>query len=73
MQEHTLYAVPFSLYSGKARSYLIKAGIPFREMAPSDPHYHERVLPQAGRQSLPTIELAEGTVVRDGTQIIDHF
>ncbi len=30
MQELTLYASPASLYSGKARSYLIKAGIPYR-------------------------------------------
>lgn len=73
MQEHILYAVPFSLYSGKARSYLIKAGVPFREISPADAHYHEQVLPKAGGQSVPTIELADGTVVRDGTRIIDHF
>jgi glutathione S-transferase len=73
MQELTLYAVPFSLYSGKARSYLIKAGVPYRELSPAVAHYQEKVLPRAGGRSIPVIELADGAVVRDGTRIIDHF
>lgn len=73
MQEHARYAVPFSLYSGKARSYLIKAGIRYRETSPANAHYQERVLPKAGGPSIPAIELADETVVRDGTRIIDHF
>jgi glutathione S-transferase len=73
MQELTLYASPVSLYSGKARSYLIKAGIPYREISPGNAHYREKVLPKAGGPSIPAIELADGTVVRDGTRIIDHF
>ena len=31
-QMHTLYASTHSLYSGRARSYQIKQGIPFREL-----------------------------------------
>jgi hypothetical protein len=73
MNHLVLYAVPFSLYSGKARSYLIKAGIPYREISPGDAHYQEQVLQKAGGPSIPAIELADGTVVRDGTRIIDHF
>ena len=73
MQELTLYASPVSLYSGKARSYLIKAGIPYREISPGNAHYREQVLPKAGGATMPTIELADGAVVRDGTRIIDHF
>ena len=30
-QTHTLYAITHSLYSGRARSYLIKNQVPFRE------------------------------------------
>ena len=30
---YTLYALPHSLYSGRARSYLIKQGITFRELS----------------------------------------
>ena len=70
----TLYGSPHSLYSGRARSYLIKAGIDYREQAFNTQHYRDEVLPKAGgRQGLPTIELEDGTVVRDGAAIIDHF
>ncbi|MEM8768965.1 MAG: glutathione S-transferase N-terminal domain-containing protein [Pseudomonadota bacterium] len=70
----TLYAAPQSLYSGRARSYLIKAGLDYREQAFNTQHYRENVLPKAGgRQSLPTIEMEDGTVVRDGAAIIDYF
>ncbi len=73
MQEVILYAAPASLYSGKARSYLIKAGIPYREIFPRTRHFHEVVVPKAGIMTLPTVELADGTVIRDSTRIIDHF
>ncbi|MCP4755266.1 MAG: hypothetical protein GY866_30755 [Proteobacteria bacterium] len=41
----TLYGTPFSLYTGKARAYLIKQGIPFRESAPNTRH---EALPRQG-------------------------
>lgn len=70
----TLYAVPHSLYAGRARSYLIKAGVAYTERAANSPHFHEVVKPKAGgRNSLPTVELADGTVIRDGAAIIDYF
>ena len=72
--EVTLYAVPHSLYSGRARSYLINAGIAYTEKAANSAHFHEVVKPKAGgRNSLPTVELVDGTVIRDGAAIIDHF
>jgi len=73
MQGVTLYAAPVSLYSGKARSYLIKAGIPYRELPPGGTHFRGRVLPRAGGATMPTAELPDGGVVRDSTRIIDHF
>ena len=73
MSHATLYAAPVSLHSGKARSYLIKAGIPYREQMPGSAHFAEKVLPRAGGMSMPTIELADGRVIRDSTKIIDHF
>lgn len=69
----TLYGTPLSLYTGKARAYLIKAEIPYREITIADPHYREVVLPKAGTGSIPTIEMTDGSVIRDGTQIIEHF
>ena len=63
-----------SLYTGRARSYLIKAGLDYRETPPTSSHFLNAVLPKAGgRRSLPTIELPDGTVIRDGVAIVDHF
>ena len=73
-QPATLYGVPMSLYTGRARSYLIKNGIPYVEEPCVSPHYYDVVLPKAGgRRSMPTLELADGTVIRDGVAIVDHF
>jgi glutathione S-transferase len=70
----TLYGTPLSLYTGKPRSYFIKAGLDYRETAATTAHYSEVVLPGAGnRRGIPTIETAAGEVIRDGTAIIDHF
>ena len=70
----TLYAAPQSLYSGRARSYLIKAGVAYRERSFMSQHYNENVLEKAGgRRSAPTIEMEDGTVIRDGAAIIDHY
>jgi len=78
MEDHidtvTLYGTPLSLFTGRARSYLIKAGIDYRETTPTSTHYAKHVVPKAGgRQGMPTIELANGTVIRDGAAIVDHF
>lgn len=70
----TLYGAPFSLYTGRARSYLIKAHVPYRETIPITEHYIKNVIPAAGnRQSLPTLELPDGEIIRDSVAIIDHF
>lgn len=69
-----LYGAPFSLFTGRARSYLIKAHVPYRETMPITEHYIKNVAPAAGdRQSMPTLELPDGEIIRDGVAIIDHF
>lgn len=74
MQTVTLYGVAHSMYTGRGRSYLIKAGIPYRETPPSSDHFLSVVVPKAGgRSSMPTVELENGDVIRDSTAIIDHF
>ena len=74
MDPTTLYGAPFSLYTGRARSYLIKAGIDYREEPHASAHFYESVLPKAGgRRGIPTIEFPDGSVIRDGVAIIDHF
>lgn len=69
----TLYGVKISMFTGKVRSYLIKQGIPFTEVAPVNAHFQSTVLPQLGRRIIPVIETAEGVVVQDTTDIIDFL
>ncbi len=71
--ENTLYGAPLSLYTGKARSYLIKNRIPYRELTPTTEHFAKKVLPAARQATMPTLETADGRVIRDSTAIIDHF
>lgn len=68
-----LYGAPFSLYTSKARSYLIKQRIPYRELAPVTDHYYKVVLPAVHRWRIPTLEFPDGTLLQDGTVIVDHF
>jgi glutathione S-transferase len=74
MKPITLYGGAFSLYTGRARSYLIKSRIDYREEPHASEHYYNIVLPKAGgRRGVPTVEFANGDVIRDGVAIIDHF
>ena len=69
-----LYGSPLSLYTGRPRSYFIKNGIDYREIAPTSQHYEDHVLPAAGgRRGMPTIEFPDGKVIRDSVAIVDHF
>lgn len=68
----TLYACPPSLFSGKARSYLRKVGLPFEERLQSHPDYAARILPAVGRFVIPVLE-ADGEIVQDTTEIIDFL
>jgi glutathione S-transferase len=68
-----LYAIPHSLYAGRARSYLFKAGIPFTEYSTGHESYKVNIVPKSKLRTVPTLETAEGQVIRDGAAIIDHF
>jgi glutathione S-transferase len=73
MKTITLYGTAGSLYTGKTRAYLIKAGIPYLEKSTSGEHYQKVVKPLAKTPSVPCIEFEDGQVIRDGTRIIDYF
>jgi glutathione S-transferase len=73
MSVHTLYGTALSLYTGKARSYLIKNGLPYQEVTPTTAHYEEYVLPRAKLRMMPTVETSDGIVIRDGAAIVEHF
>jgi glutathione S-transferase len=70
---HTLYAITHSLFSGRARSYLIKNGIPFQELSTGHESFKADVLPRARMPTIPTLVTPGGDVIRDGAAIIEHF
>ena len=70
---HTLYAITHSLYSGRARSYLIKQGIQFRELSTGHESFKAEVLPKGKLPTIPTLVTPAGEVIRDGAAIIEHF
>lgn len=72
-EPHTLYAITHSLYSGRARSYLIKQGIEFRERSTGHESFKAEVLPKGKLPTIPTLVTPQGEVIRDGAAIIEHF
>ena len=70
---HILYAMTHSLYSGRARSYLIKHQIPFHELSTGHESFKAEVLPKGKLPTIPTLVTPEGEVIRYGAAIIEHF
>jgi glutathione S-transferase len=70
---YILYAMTHSLYSGRARSYLIKHQIPFQELSTGHESFKAEVLPKGKLPTIPTLVTPEGEVIRDGAAIIEHF
>ena len=70
---YTLWGGPLSLYSGKARSYLIKKRIPYIERFPSHPDFPARVMPAIGLFVIPVLEAPDGTLVQDTTRIFEYL
>ncbi|MEY4238557.1 MAG: hypothetical protein RL339_1158 [Pseudomonadota bacterium] len=71
--QYILWATPHSLYAGKARSFLIKQGVPYREVSASDPEFLGQVIPQVGHMVIPVVRTPEGEILQDTTAIIDHI
>ena len=72
-EDHTLYGIAHSLYTGRARSYLIKNGIAFKELSTGHESFKAEILPKAKLPTIPTLLTAGGQVIRDGAAIIEHF
>jgi glutathione S-transferase len=71
MDPYVLYAMPASLYSGKARSFLRKHRIDYVERAPGDPRYSAEIEPVIGRWIIPVLQAPDGSIVQDTVDIID--
>lgn len=66
-----LYGSQFSLFTGKARSYLIKKGIPFEEITSTLSVYKNFIIPRTGVRYVPVIQTEDDVVIQDTTVIID--
>jgi glutathione S-transferase len=66
-----LWGTPHSLYTGKVRSYLIKKGLPFRELLLANPRFMAQVMPTIRLMVAPVVELSDGTMIQDSTDILD--
>ena len=70
---YRLYGTPGSLYTAKARSYLIKQHIAFENRAAGEPRFRSEIAPRIGRWIIPVLEADDGLLVQDGSDIIAHF
>ena len=68
-----LWGTPHSLYTGKARSCLIKKGLAFVERCPSHTDYKARVRPAVGMVTFPVLETPEGQFIQDSTDIVTYL
>jgi glutathione S-transferase len=73
LDKYTLYGIPHSLYTGRARSYLIKNGIPFRELSCGHESFKTEIVPKAKLATIPALLTPTGEVIRDGAAIIEYF
>ena len=71
-----LYGTPFSLYTGKVRSYLLKRGLEFEEVLATLQVYKNFIVPRTGVAYVPVIQIfndstGKDMVIQDSTVIID--
>ncbi len=62
-----------SAYSAKTRSYLNKKGIDYQEIFPGQPRFMAEIIPHIGHFVMPIMELEDGTLIQDSTDIIVYF
>ena len=72
MGSYILYYAPHSLYAGRARSYLIKKGIPFEERSPGHNGFKRAAAP-GKLPTFPILVTPVGDLIRDGAAIVEHF
>jgi glutathione S-transferase len=70
---YILWGSPHSYYTGKIRSYLIKKGVPYRELLPSHPDFDARVTPVIRNIVVPVIQAPDGRLIQDTTDMIEHL
>lgn len=73
MSHYTLYAAPISLFSGKARSYLLWKGVAFKEVLSTPEVMKGILMPVIGWPVIPVMQTPEGELIQDTADIIAHI
>jgi glutathione S-transferase len=68
---YTLYGAPLSLYTGKARAYLIYKQVPFTEVFSSMSVYKKIIIPNTGVRFVPVVKTEQDEYLQDTSHIID--
>ena len=69
--EYSLYGAPMSLYTGKARAYLIFKNLPYNEVFSSLKVYKSIIIPNTGVRFVPVLKTPEDEYLQDTAIIID--
>jgi len=73
MSNYTLYGTPFSMYTGKAKSYLNFKKLPFNEVFSSAKVFKEEIKPNTGTHFIPVLKTPEGKYIQDSSDIIEYL
>lgn len=68
---YTLYGAPLSLYTGKARAYLIYKQVPYEEVFSSMSVYKSIIIPNTGVRFVPVVKTEQDEYLQDTSHIID--
>lgn len=69
--KYKLYGAPFSLYTGKARAYLINKRLPYEEVFSSLKVYKKIIIPHTGVRFIPVVKTPQDEYIQDTSVIID--
>jgi glutathione S-transferase len=68
---YTLYGAPLSLYTSKARAYLIYKQVPYEEVFSSMKVYKNIIIPNTGLRFIPVVKTQQDEYLQDTSHIID--
>jgi len=72
-EPYTLHVYDVSYFSGKMQAYLRYKEIPHRSHDVTIQELGTRIAPQTGLMEVPTVERADGVILRDTTAMIEWF
>ena len=73
MSNYTLYGTPFSMYTGKAKSYLKYKNLPFEEVFSSASVFKNIIKPNTGVSFVPVVKTPDGQYIQDSSEIIESL